>query len=90
MSDVRVSRDGSILRLHLDKPAKRNALDDAMVATLTAEVEAAGRDEAVRCILLTAEGDHFCSGFDIVGRTRRARTAPRGRAPRSLPSGAHR
>ena len=33
-----------------------------------ADVEAAGQDEAVRAVLVTAEGDHFCSGFDIVGR----------------------
>ena len=68
---IRVATDGGVLRLHLDKPDKRNALDDAMVATLIAAVDAAGRDEEVRVILLTAEGDHFCSGFDIVGRNDR-------------------
>jgi 2-(1,2-epoxy-1,2-dihydrophenyl)acetyl-CoA isomerase len=91
---IRVERDGAVLRLHLDKPAKRNALDDEMVATLTDEVDAAGRDEAVRSILITAEGDHFCSGFDIVGRNaadqgdeRRPRI---GSIQRRLPSQGHR
>ena len=92
---IRVSRgDDGVLRLHLDKPAKRNALDDDMVATLTREVDAAGRDEDVRSILVTAEGDHFCSGFDIVGRNaanpggeRRPRI---GSIQRRLPSEAHR
>jgi 2-(1,2-epoxy-1,2-dihydrophenyl)acetyl-CoA isomerase len=66
---LRVERRGDgLLRLHLDKPAKRNALDDDMVATLIDEVVAAGKDEAIRAVLVTAEGDHFCSGFDIVGR----------------------
>ena len=92
---IRVSRDDDgVLRLHLDKPAKRNALDDDMVATLTQEVDAAGRDEDVRSILVTAEGEHFCSGFDIVGRNaanpggeRRPRI---GSIQRRLPSEAHR
>ena len=87
-----VTRDDGILRLHLDKPAKRNALDDDMVAVLIAEVDAAGHDEAVRSILVTAEGDHFCSGFDIVGRNAGEREErPRvGTIQRRLPSGPHR
>lgn len=90
---LRVSREDSILRLHLDKPAKRNALDDDMVASLIAEVDAAGRDESVRCVLITAEGDHFCSGFDIVGRNAgdSGERKPRiGSIQRRLPSAAHR
>ena len=89
---VHVTRDESVLRLHLDKVKKRNALDDVMVATIIDEVDAAGRDESVRAILVTAEGDHFCSGFDIVGRNagdggQRARI---GSIQRRLPAQAHR
>jgi 2-(1,2-epoxy-1,2-dihydrophenyl)acetyl-CoA isomerase len=84
-------RDDGVLHVHLDKPDKRNALDDAMVATLIAEVEAAGRDETVRSILVTAEGDHFCSGFDIVGRNAGGNAKPRiGSIQRRLPAEAHR
>jgi 2-(1,2-epoxy-1,2-dihydrophenyl)acetyl-CoA isomerase len=89
---IGVRRDGGILRLHLDKPAKRNALDDEMVATLIDQVDGAGRDESVRSVLVTAEGDHFCSGFDIVARNReKPETSPRiGSIQRRLPSEAHR
>lgn len=91
---LRVSRDGGVLCLRLDKPAKRNALDDDMVATLIEEIDTAGRDEAVRSILLTAEGDHFCSGFDIVGRNPGKEDGderPRiGSIQRRLPSQGHR
>ena len=91
---VHVRRDGGILALHLDKPKKRNALDDDMVATLIGEVENAGRDEEVRSILVTAEGEHFCSGFDIVGRNAAASGGDRkpriGSIQRRLPSEAHR
>jgi 2-(1,2-epoxy-1,2-dihydrophenyl)acetyl-CoA isomerase len=92
---VHATRDSGVLRLHLDKPKKRNALDDDMVATLIGEVDLAGRDEDVRSILVTAEGDHFCSGFDIVGRNAATADgdAPRpriGSIQRRLPSEAHR
>jgi 2-(1,2-epoxy-1,2-dihydrophenyl)acetyl-CoA isomerase len=94
---LRVEHADGVLHLRLDKPKKRNALDDDMVATIIERVDAAGRDEAVRSILITAEGDHFCSGFDIVGRnaatqgTGNAEPRPRiGAIQRRLPSEAHR
>jgi 2-(1,2-epoxy-1,2-dihydrophenyl)acetyl-CoA isomerase len=89
---VRVERRGDgVLRLHLAKPQRRNALDDTMVGTLIAEVEAAGQDEAVRAVLVTAEGEHFCSGFDIVGRNAEDAPRPRpGSIQRRLPGTAHR
>ncbi len=88
---INLGNDG-VLRVHLDKPAKRNALDDDMVAALIEAVDAAGRDEAVRVIALTAEGEHFCSGFDIVGRNSPVNEErPRiGSIQRRLPSQAHR
>ena len=83
--------DRGVLRLVLDRPEKRNALDDAMVAALIDAVDAAGRDEAVRVILLTGAGDHFCGGFDIVGRNQPGGQKPRaGSIQRRLPSQAHR
>ena len=87
---VRAERDGGILRLTLDKPDKRNALDDEMVATLLAEVDAANLDESVRVIVLTGAGDHFCSGFDIVSRNAPGGPRPRvGSIQRRLPSQSH-
>jgi 2-(1,2-epoxy-1,2-dihydrophenyl)acetyl-CoA isomerase len=84
--------DDNILRLTLERVEKRNALDDAMVAALIAAVEAAGRDEAVRAILIAGAGDHFCGGFDIVARNAaRDDRKPRvGSIQRRLPSQAHR
>lgn len=80
-----------VLRLTLAKPEKRNALDDDMVAGLIAAVDAAGREEACRVILIDGEGDHFCSGFDIVSRNAPTGERPRvGSTQRRLPSQAHR
>jgi 2-(1,2-epoxy-1,2-dihydrophenyl)acetyl-CoA isomerase len=81
-----------ILRLEIDQPGKRNALSDSIVTNMTDAIDLAGRDEAVRAILLTGAGDHFCSGFDIVSRNA-AGTEPRprvGSIQRRLPSQAHR
>jgi 2-(1,2-epoxy-1,2-dihydrophenyl)acetyl-CoA isomerase len=88
---LRITTEDGVLRIHLDKPAKRNALDDEMILKITDAVDAAGQDEAVRVILFTSEGDHFCSGFDIVGRNSDRDARPRiGAIQRRLPSGSHR
>jgi 2-(1,2-epoxy-1,2-dihydrophenyl)acetyl-CoA isomerase len=87
-----ISLDGSVLRLTLNRPEKRNALDDIMVDGLIVAIDAAGRDEQVRCIVIDGAGDHFCGGFDIVGRNEGAGSEPRprvGSIQRRLPSQSH-
>lgn len=74
---LRADLDGPVLSLTLDRPEKRNAVDDVMMAGLVDAIDAAGRDEAVRVIVLAGAGDHFCGGADIV-----ARNAPGGGRPR--------
>ena len=84
--------DRGVLRLRLDRPKRRNALDDTMVAGLVDAVDAAGHDEHVRVIVVEGAGDHFCGGFDILARNAPA-DAPRPRAgsiQRRLPSQSHR
>ena len=91
-----VALDGAVLRLQLDRPAKRNALDDTMVAGMVDALDAAGRDERVRCVVLSGAGDHFCGGADIVARNAPAQGGeppkrPRvGSIQRRVPSLAHR
>jgi 2-(1,2-epoxy-1,2-dihydrophenyl)acetyl-CoA isomerase len=71
-----VEHDGAVLRLRLDRPARRNALTDEMVLALIETIEAAGSDESVRVIALSATGDDFCSGFDL-GQRGKADERPR-------------
>lgn len=88
---IGVRHDDGVLHVTLERPERRNALDDAMVARLIATVEAAGQDEAVRVIVLRGEGEHFCSGFDIVARNAPGAARPRvGSIQRRLPAQAHR
>lgn len=86
-----VALDGAVLRLTLDRPKRRNAIDDAMTEALIGHLGTAQNDEAVRCILLTGAGDDFCSGFDIVSRNAAGGGRPRvGSIQRRLPGRAHR
>jgi 2-(1,2-epoxy-1,2-dihydrophenyl)acetyl-CoA isomerase len=86
-----VDLDGPVLRLELDRPDKRNALSDAMVAGLIEAIDTAGRDERVRAIVLGGAGDHLCGGADIVARNAPGGERPRvGSIQRRVPSLAHR
>ncbi|MAA86389.1 MAG: enoyl-CoA hydratase [Haliea sp.] len=56
-------KDG-IAEMILDKPPV-NAFDSAGWFAIADEIDALGRDDAVRVILIAAEGRGFCAGVDI-------------------------
>ena len=60
-----VHLEGRVLRLTLNRPAKRNALSLAMCRELTAALERAERERGVGAVLLTATGSVFCAGMDL-------------------------
>lgn len=53
--------------IRLDRPETLNALNDELVADLTAAVERAGSDDDVRVVVLRGTGDAFSAGYDIGG-----------------------
>jgi enoyl-CoA hydratase len=59
-----VNRPGGVRVLTLDRPPA-NALDDGLLDALDAECRAAATDDAVRAVVLRADGDFFCGGFDL-------------------------
>ena len=85
-----LSLDAGVLTLRLSRPEKRNAIDDTMMYAAIDAVDLAGRDEAVRAILLTSDGEHFCSGFDFVARNQEGGKPRVGSIQRRLPAQAHR
>jgi len=56
---------GRVLRLFLNRPHKRNALNSALCADLVDALERADADSAVGAILLSARGKSFCAGMDL-------------------------
>jgi enoyl-CoA hydratase/carnithine racemase len=67
MSNILESvREGRVLRLYLNRPEKRNALNAEMCRTLTAALEEADRDPAIGAILLAGRGKSFCAGMDLI------------------------
>lgn len=83
--------DRGVLTLRLDRPEKRNAIDDETMRELIAAIETAGTDDRVRVVVLEGAGEHFCGGADIIARNAPAETKPRaGSIQRRLPTQAHR
>jgi methylglutaconyl-CoA hydratase len=52
-------------RITLNRPEKRNALDDLMIQELTSAIVSAGKDQGVKVVLLSGNGPAFCAGADL-------------------------
>src|SRR5215467_5417345 len=65
MSDINTEHSGSILRVELNRPAKKNAITAAMYTSLAEIFGDAGKDEAIRVVLSHGAGDAFCAGNDL-------------------------
>src|SRR5436305_8282679 len=57
--------EGSVALVTLNRPEKRNALNDALVAGLKDALRDADAREGVRAVLVTGAGADFCSGADL-------------------------
>jgi enoyl-CoA hydratase/carnithine racemase len=62
-SVTRVEFDGDIATIILNRPEKRNAMNDALVDALDAFFS--NPPEGVSAVILRGEGGHFCSGLDL-------------------------
>src|SRR5215217_8345042 len=57
--------EGSVARITLNRPEKRNALNDAVIAGIKEGLQKASVDENVRVIVISGAGKDFCSGADL-------------------------
>jgi enoyl-CoA hydratase/carnithine racemase len=62
VANVRIDRDGSVLRITLTRPDRRNAFDSQVIAELA---EAFVDVEKARAVVLAGEGASFCAGADV-------------------------
>jgi enoyl-CoA hydratase/carnithine racemase len=64
-AQLRTEQAGDIAILTIDRPARRNALGQQLIAELTAELDRADRDPATRVIVRTGSAPGFCAGSDL-------------------------
>lgn len=65
MTALDIQRAGPVARVWLNRPALRNAFDDAVIAELTHAFHELGADPALRVIVLGAHGKAFSAGADL-------------------------
>jgi len=62
---VSTEQQGQVLLIGLDRVAKRNAFDRAMLGALGLAYAELERDDQFRCGVLFAHGDHFTGGLEL-------------------------
>ncbi len=65
MKTILVEKVESIRLVTLNRPDKRNALNDELIAELKATLIAADADESLRAVVIRGAGKDFCSGADL-------------------------
>lgn len=66
MSDsVQTVREGSLARLLLNRPGRRNAFDQATTQALLSALDDIERRDDLAVLVVEGAGDHFCAGWDL-------------------------
>ena len=65
MNEIITERSASVLRVQLNRPAKKNAMTSSMYLTLAEIFTDAAKNEQTRVVLWHGAGDSFCAGNDI-------------------------
>ena len=73
---LQVHRDAGVWFARLNRPDKRNALSDALVAALGTACERVAADLEARALVLHGAGGHFCAGADLAGFLALMQTEP--------------
>ena len=67
MSIVLTEDHGAVRHVVLNRPEKRNALNDELILGIRAAPEAAAADRDVLCVVVRGAGPLFSSGMDLAG-----------------------
>jgi methylglutaconyl-CoA hydratase len=65
MSEILTSTENSILTISLNRPEKRNALNDALIDALKNALREADKRDELRAVVIRGAGKDFCSGADL-------------------------
>jgi enoyl-CoA hydratase len=64
MPSVTYDLDGSVARLTISRPERRNAINHDALEELHSGIRRA-QEDAARCVVLTGSDNHFCAGADL-------------------------
>lgn len=64
---VHIAVEDGIARITIDNPARRNVMDLPMRDVFHDHLASSLADDAVRVVIITGTGGHFCAGGDISG-----------------------
>ena len=65
ISPILYAVDGAVARITLNRPDKRNALNDELIAGIKHSLREAESNQSVRVVLISGAGKDFCSGADL-------------------------
>lgn len=65
MSELIKEKSGSVLNLTLNRPEKRNALNDGLILELKASFRSVEVETDLSCVVIKGAGKDFCSGADL-------------------------
>ena len=65
MSEILTAKENFVFSITLNRPEKRNALNDELINSLKTALREADKDEGLRVILIKGAGKDFCSGADL-------------------------
>jgi enoyl-CoA hydratase len=65
MAGIRVDQDGPVTVVTIDRPERRNAVDQPAAAALAGAFRAFDRDPGAAVAVLTGAGEAFCAGADL-------------------------
>jgi len=60
---LRIDATGPVATVRLERPAKRNAINDRLIAQL--HTFFVNLPESVRAVVISGAGEHFCAGLDL-------------------------
>lgn len=70
-NEVLIEDNGPVRLIRINRPAKLNALSMPVLDAMVAAVEEAELDPELRVVIIGAVGDHFSSGYDMLGHEKK-------------------
>jgi len=64
-SDILVEQDGFVLRISHNRPTRRNAESELLLAEMDDVLAQSAQDDSVRVLVIGGEGSHFSAGHDV-------------------------